>query len=86
MGLLGMHCICSRAFRLLENPPFSVEIRQPSFPFISMCVLDIAVFPFSCKIRLAAYTGAQILLIGEWIDCRDLLSVPFANRARVPEN
>jgi len=65
MGLLGMHCICFGAFRLLENPPFSVEIGQPSFPFISLCVFaTLRSFLSLAKFIWLHTRGGQILLIG----------------------
>jgi hypothetical protein len=72
----GIHCICFGAVRLLENPPFSIDIRQPSSPFRHcVCVLCIVVFPFSRKFHLAAYTGSKYYSMGSGIDCRDLPSV-----------
>jgi len=81
----GIHCICFGAVRLLENPPFSIDIRQPSSPFRHcVCVLCIVVFPFSRKFHLAAYTGSKYYSMGSGLIAETCLAF-FAYQARAPE-
>ena len=82
LGLLGFS----------KSPHSPPKVGHPSFSFISLCVCvrvhAIVVFPFLLQIPSGCIHRVQILLIGGGIDCRDLLSVPFAfaSKARVPEN
>ncbi|KAE9374457.1 hypothetical protein N431DRAFT_215990 [Stipitochalara longipes BDJ] len=84
-GVVGDALHCFGAVRLLKNPPFSIEIGQLGSPLRHcVCGLSIVDFPFSCKFRLAAYTGSKYYSLGSGLIAETCLAF-FAYQARVPE-